>query len=62
MISDTPELRQAADVAVPVAAATESLAVIPVTVAGQWLTLQDATIRGLDPDRPPGLEKIVRTV
>jgi glucosamine--fructose-6-phosphate aminotransferase (isomerizing) len=62
VISDAPELRQAADVAVPVEAATESLAVIPVTVAGQWLTLQDATIRGLDPDRPPGLEKIVRTV
>ena len=62
VISDSPELRQAADVAVPVEAATESLAVIPVTVAGQWLTLQDATIRGLDPDRPPGLEKIVRTV
>ena len=62
VVSDAPELRQAADVAVPVAAATESLSVIPVTVAGQWLTLQDAMTRGLDPDRPPGLEKIVRTV
>jgi glucosamine--fructose-6-phosphate aminotransferase (isomerizing) len=53
---------QAADVAVPVEAATESLAAIPITAAGQWLTLQDAAARGLDPDRPPGLEKIVRTV
>ena len=26
------------------------------------LTLQDALARGLDPDRPPGLTKIVRTV
>jgi len=47
---------------VPVETATESLAVIPMTVVGQWLTLQDAVARGLDPDRPPGLTKIVRTV
>ena len=46
----------------PVQAATESLAAIPMTVVGQWLTLQDAITRGLDPDRPPGLAKIVRTV
>ena len=62
VVSDAPELREAADVAISVAAATESLAAIPITVVGQWLTLQDAVARGLDPDRPPGLEKIVRTV
>jgi glutamine---fructose-6-phosphate transaminase (isomerizing) len=62
VISDAPELREAADVAVPAAATTESLAAIPAAVVGQWLTLQDALARGLDPDRPPGLEKIVRTV
>jgi glutamine---fructose-6-phosphate transaminase (isomerizing) len=62
VISDAPELRQAADVAVPVEAAAESLATIPITVAGQWLTLQDAMARGLDPDQPPGLQKIVRTI
>jgi glucosamine--fructose-6-phosphate aminotransferase (isomerizing) len=61
-VSDAPELRQATDVAISIAAATESLAAIPITVVGQWLTLQDAVARGLDPDRPPGLEKIVRTV
>ena len=62
MISDDPALRESADVAVPVQAATESLAAIPMAVVGQWLTLQDAISRGLDPDRPPGLTKIVRTV
>ena len=62
VISDDPALRESADVAVPVQAATESLAAIPMTVVGQWLTLQDAITRGLDPDRPPGLTKIVRTV
>jgi len=62
VIGDTSELGQAADVAVHVEAASESLAAIPATVVGQWLTLQDAMVRGLDPDRPPGLEKIVRTV
>jgi fructoselysine-6-P-deglycase FrlB-like protein len=61
-MSDAPELRQSADVAVPLQAATESLAAIPMAVVGQWLTLQDALTRGLDPDRPPGLSKIVRTV
>ena len=62
VISDDPALRESADVAVPVQSATESLAAIPMTVVGQWLTLQDAISRGLDPDRPPGLTKIVRTV
>jgi glucosamine--fructose-6-phosphate aminotransferase (isomerizing) len=62
VVSDDAGLRAAGDVAVPVEAATESLAAIPLTVVGQWLTLQDALARGLDPDRPPGLTKIVRTV
>ena len=62
VMSDDPALRESADIAVPVQAAAESLAVIPLTVVGQWLTLQDALARGLDPDRPPGLTKIVRTV
>ncbi len=62
VISDAPELQRAADVVVSIEAATESLAAIPITAAGQWLTLQDAMARGLDPDRPPGLQKIVRTV
>jgi glucosamine--fructose-6-phosphate aminotransferase (isomerizing) len=62
VISDAPELRESADVAVPVVSASESLAAIPAAVVGQWLTLQDALARGLDPDRPPGLAKIVRTV
>jgi glucosamine--fructose-6-phosphate aminotransferase (isomerizing) len=62
VMSDAPELRQSADVTVPLRAPTESLAAIPMAVAGQWLTLQDAVARGLDPDRPPGLSKIVRTV
>ena len=61
-ISDVPELREAADVAIPVEAASESLAAISIAVAGQWLTLSDAVTRGLDPDRPPGLVKIIRTV
>jgi len=62
VVSDDPALRESADIAVPVETATESLAVIPMTVVGQWLTLQDAVARGLDPDRPPGLTKIVRTI
>jgi len=62
VISDAPELRQGADVSIPVEAATESLAAISITAAGQWLTLQDAMARELDPDRPPGLQKVVRTV
>jgi glutamine---fructose-6-phosphate transaminase (isomerizing) len=62
VVSDAQELREAADIAIAVDAATESLAAIPITVVGQWLTLQDAVARGLDPDRPPGLQKIVRTV
>lgn len=62
VISDAPALGQGADVVVSVDAATESLGAIPIAVVGQWLTLQDAMARGLDPDRPPGLEKIVRTV
>jgi len=62
VVSDDAALRESADIAVPVETATESLAVIPMTVVGQWLTLQDAVARGLDPDRPPGLTKIVRTV
>jgi glucosamine--fructose-6-phosphate aminotransferase (isomerizing) len=62
VIGDAPELRQSADVAVPAQAATESLAAIPFAIVGQWLALQDAAARGLDPDRPPGLVKIVRTV
>ena len=62
VIGDAPELRQSADVAVPAQAATESLTAVPFAVVGQWLTLQDAVARGLDPDQPPGLEKIVRTV
>jgi glucosamine--fructose-6-phosphate aminotransferase (isomerizing) len=62
VISDVPELREGADVAIPVQAGCESLAVIPIAVAGQWLALQDAVRRGLDPDRPPGLVKVIRTV
>src|SRR5262245_15396250 len=62
VVSDAPELRSSAEVVVPAFASTESLAAIPIAVVGQWLTLQDALARGLDPDRPPGLEKIVRTV
>jgi glucosamine--fructose-6-phosphate aminotransferase (isomerizing) len=62
VISDAPELGHSANVSVPAQAATESLAAIPFAVVGQWLTLQDAVTRGLDPDRPPGLVKIVRTV
>ena len=62
VIGDAAELREAADVAVPARAATESLTAIPFAVVGQWLTLQDAVARGLDPDRPPGLVKVVRTV
>ena len=62
VISDAPELRQGADVSIPVEAAAESLAAISITAAGQWLTLQDAMARELDPDRPPGLQKVVRTV
>jgi glucosamine--fructose-6-phosphate aminotransferase (isomerizing) len=62
VIGDAPELRGSADVAVLARAATESLAAIPFAIVGQWLTLQDALARGLDPDRPPGLVKIVRTV
>jgi glucosamine--fructose-6-phosphate aminotransferase (isomerizing) len=61
-IGDAAEFRQLADLAVPARAATESLTAIPFAVVGQWLTLQDAVARGLDPDRPPGLAKIVRTV
>src|SRR5262249_62210153 len=57
VISDAPELRQAADVAVPVEAATESLSTIPMAVAGQWLTIHDAMTRGRAPDRPPGLQQ-----
>ena len=48
--------------AIPVEAASESLAAISIAVAGQWLTLSDAVTRGLDPDRPPGLVKVIRTV
>jgi glucosamine--fructose-6-phosphate aminotransferase (isomerizing) len=62
VISDAPGLREGADVAIPVQAGGESLAVISIAVAGQWLALQDAVTRGLDPDRPPGLVKVVRTV
>jgi glucosamine--fructose-6-phosphate aminotransferase (isomerizing) len=62
VISDAPELREGAGVAIPVQATTESLAVISIAVAGQWLTLRDAVTQGLDPDRPPGLVKIIRTV
>ena len=62
VISDVPELREGADVAIPVQAGCESLTVIPIAVAGQWLALQDAVTRGLDPDRPPGLVKVIRTV
>jgi glutamine---fructose-6-phosphate transaminase (isomerizing) len=62
VISDVPELREGADVAIPVQAGCESLGVIPIAVAGQWLALQDAVTRGLDPDRPPGLVKVIRTV
>src|SRR5262249_23063647 len=40
VVTDAPELGQTADVAVLVEAASESLAAIPVTVVGQWLTLQ----------------------
>lgn len=61
-ISDAPELLGPADVGVRVGATVESLAPLPITAAGQWLTIQDAVARGLDPDRPPGLSKIVRTV
>jgi glucosamine--fructose-6-phosphate aminotransferase (isomerizing) len=61
-IGDASELHRAADVAVPAGAAAETLAAIPCAVVGQWLTLRDAVTRGLDPDRPPGLAKIVRTV
>jgi glucosamine--fructose-6-phosphate aminotransferase (isomerizing) len=62
VISDAPELRESAAVAIPAGAATESLGAIPLAAVGQWLTLQDAVARGLDPDRPPGLAKVVRTV
>ena len=61
-LSDALELREPAGVAVPFQAATESLAAIHMAVVGQWVTLQDAVARGLDPDRPPGLTKIVRTL
>ena len=62
VLSDAPELRQPAWVSVAFQAATEGLAAIHMAVVGQWVTLQDAVARGLDPDRPPGLTKIVRTI
>ena len=61
-LSDARELRQPAWVSVAFQAATEGLAAIHMAVVGQWVTLQDAVARGLDPDRPPGLTKIVRTI
>jgi glucosamine--fructose-6-phosphate aminotransferase (isomerizing) len=61
-ITDAAELHRAADIAVPAAAETESLAAIPIVLAGQWLALQDAVAQGLDPDHPPGLAKVTRTI
>jgi len=60
-IGDDPELCRAGDLAIPVPSVPESLAVIPLAVAGQWLALRDAAARGVDPDRPPGLAKVTRT-
>ena len=62
VISNDPELAWEASLAVPVRAAGESLSGISLALAGQWLALQDALTRGLDPDRPPGLAKITRTL
>jgi glucosamine--fructose-6-phosphate aminotransferase (isomerizing) len=39
----------------------EPLAAIPATVRAQQLALALARLRGVDPDRPPGLAKVTRT-
>jgi glucosamine--fructose-6-phosphate aminotransferase (isomerizing) len=39
----------------------EPLAAIPATVRAQQLALALALLRGVDPDRPPGLAKVTRT-
>jgi glucosamine--fructose-6-phosphate aminotransferase (isomerizing) len=39
----------------------EPLAAIPATVRAQQLALALAQLRGVDPDRPPGLAKVTRT-
>jgi glucosamine--fructose-6-phosphate aminotransferase (isomerizing) len=46
----------------PVPAAEEWIAPIPAAVVGQVLAYRLALARGCDPDRPPGLAKVTRTL
>jgi glucosamine--fructose-6-phosphate aminotransferase (isomerizing) len=62
VMSDDPALRESADIACPWQAATESLAVDPDDGRGSVAHPPGRARAGLDPDRPPGLTKIVRTV
>jgi glucosamine 6-phosphate synthetase-like amidotransferase/phosphosugar isomerase protein len=46
---------------VPSPAVSEELAAFPLVVGAQLLAERLATLRGRDPDRPPGLTKVTRT-
>jgi glutamine---fructose-6-phosphate transaminase (isomerizing) len=61
-ISDRPELGEAAATVVPIGGSVvEPLLPFLTVVPGQWLALELALAKGLDPDKPRRLAKVTRT-
>lgn len=61
VLGTDPELRAAADVALPGTTLPELVAPLAAVVPGQLLAEATARLRGLDPDAPTGLRKVTQT-
>jgi glucosamine--fructose-6-phosphate aminotransferase (isomerizing) len=61
VVSDDPDLVAAADLGVRLSPLPEWAAPIVAVIPGQAAALRLAEMRGIDPDRPPGLSKVTLT-
>lgn len=62
VISNDAAVLNAAGVAMPIPDCPEWLSPLPAVVAAQLFTYHLALARGLDPDTPPNIEKVTRTL
>lgn len=61
LCSEDPELLATADVGIPLPAIPEWLSPAVAVIPGQWFAVSLARWKGLDPDRPRGLQKVTET-
>jgi glucosamine--fructose-6-phosphate aminotransferase (isomerizing) len=61
LCSEDPERLRHADVGIPLPPVPEWLSPAVAVIPGQWFAVSLARLRGLDPDRPRGLQKVTET-